>query len=366
MVMKTKKRFVLWDSIIILVLFAISVYLFYLTAAWGISDYLADNAYRDYVTGPGVHWENLILSLSFGLLLAVVNAWSDTPRVRRLPVGSIIVLKSLLYLLSFAFACTCVMLVFRLFLFSPEELASIIGSTTSKFLISASLWLTMCILMINFIMEVRRKVGPGNLSALFTGYYRHPRMQDRIFLFLDLKASTTIAERLGPEKYSRFLRQCYYDLNEVVLDYRAQIYQFVGDEVVLTWKNQVRDTPLQSLRAFFDFKEKLSSRKALYEKKYGVVPLFRGGIDAGVVTATEVGDIKREIAYHGDPLNTAARLLELSKTYGDRLVISGKMKDEISNAAEFIFDYQGEIQPRGKTEKVAIYTVRNDKLGSLS
>jgi len=360
--MKTKNRIVLRDGIIILVLFTMSVYLYYLVTAWGISDYLAENAFKNYVTGPGVHWEALILSLSFGLLLAVVNAWSDGPRVRRLPFACIIFLKSLLYLVSLAFALACVLLAFHLFLFSPAELDSIIGSVTPRFLISSSVWLTTCILAINFVMEVRRKVGPGNLSALLTGYYRHPRIEDRIFLFLDLKASTTIAERLGPEKYSRLLRQCFYDLNDVVLTYRAQIYQFVGDEVVLTWPNQDPDSPSRSLRAFFNFKEKLRSRKALYEKRFGVVPIFRGGIEVGAVTATEVGDIKREIAYHGDPLNTAARLLELSKDYGHMLVISGKMKAEISSSEEFIIEHQGEIRLRGKTERVAVYTVSHGKL----
>jgi adenylate cyclase len=360
--MKTKKGIVLQDGIIILVLFTMSVYLYYLVTAWGLSDYLAENAFKDYLTGPEVLWEALIISFSFGLLLAVVNTWSDGPRVRRLPFVYIIFLKSLLYLVSLAFAWACVLLTFRLFFFSPAELDSIFGSATPRLIISSSVWLITCILAINFLMEVRRKVGPGNLSALFTGYYRHPRIEDRIFLFLDLKASTTIAERLGPEKYSRLLRQCFYDLNDVVLTYRAQIYQFVGDEVVLTWPNQDPNSPSRSLRAFFDFKKKLRSRKALYEKKYGVVPMFRGGIDVGAVSATEVGDIKREIAYHGDPINTAARLLELSKDYGHMLVISGKMKAEISSLEEFIIEHQGEIRIRGKTEKVAIYTVSHNKL----
>jgi adenylate cyclase len=138
---------------------------------------------------------------------------------------------------------------------------------------------------------------------------------------LDLKSSTTIAERLGPEKYSYFLRQCFHDLNEVVITRGAQIYQFVGDEAVLTWPNQNSDSASRSLGVFFDFKDTLGSRKAFYENTFGVAPLFQGGIDSGNVTATEVGDIKREIAYHGDTLNTAARLLELSKDYGQNLVI---------------------------------------------
>lgn len=237
---------------IILVLFTMSVCLFYLLAAWGISAYLANKVHRNYVTGPGVYWEVLIFGLSFGLLLAVVNAWSDAPRVKRLPFAWIIFLKSLLYLVSLALAWTCVLLVFRLFLFSPAELNSIIGSVTPRFLISVSIWLTTCILVINFVMEVRRRVGPGNLSALFTGRYRRPRIEDRIFLFLDL---------------------------------------------------------------------------------------------------TEIGDIKREIAYHGDPINTAARLLELSKNYEDMLIISDRMKAEISSSVEFLIEHQGETLIRGKPRR---------------
>lgn len=355
--MKARKETVLREGIIILILFGLWVYLYYLVAAWGISDYLSEGAFKDYVTGPGVHWEALIFSLIFGLLLAIVNAWSDAPRVRRLPFGYIIFLKSLLYLVSAAFAGACVLLAFRLFLFSPAELDSVLGMVTPRFLISTSVWLTTGILAMNFVMEVRRKVGPGNLSALFTGRYRRPRIEDRIFLFLDLNASTTIAEQLGPEKYSRLLRQCFYDLNDIIVTYGAQIYQFVGDEVVLTWSNQNPDSALRSLWTFFAFEKKLQGRSTMYERKFGVGPTFRGGIDAGAVAATEVGDIKREIAYHGDPLNTAARLLEFSKQCRERLTISGKMKARIPGSSEFAIEHQGEVRVRGKSEKVDIYTV---------
>ena len=42
--------------------------------------------------------------------------------------------------------------------------------------------------------------------------------------------------------------------------------------------------------------------------KYGETPIFNAGMDAGVVTVTEIGDIKRDLAFHGDVLNTAARI----------------------------------------------------------
>ena len=356
-----KKATFLREGVMILMMFTMSVYLYYLVAGWGISAYLAEGLFKDYLMGPVVHWEALTLSLSFGLLLAIVNAWCDAPRVRRLPFGYIILLKSLLYLASLAVAFAFVLLVFHLFLFSPAEIDALMGTMTVPFLVSISLWFAVCILGINFVMEVRRKVGPGNLSALFTGRYRRPRMEDRIFLFLDLKSSTTIAEHLGSEKFSRLLRQCFHDLNDILIIYGAQIYQFVGDEVILMWSSRELHSSANALRVFFDFDEKIKERKALYERDFGMMPVFRGGIDVGAVTATEVGDIKREIAYHGDPLNIAARLLELSKEYEQRIVISGKIKVAISSSREFTVEDQGEVRLRGKAEKVAIFTVTYEK-----
>ena len=54
-------------------------------------------------------------------------------------------------------------------------------------------------------------------------------------MFLDLKSSTTHAEQLGHIKYSQLIQDCFYELTEVVTRREAQIYQYVGDEIVLTW-----------------------------------------------------------------------------------------------------------------------------------
>jgi adenylate cyclase len=60
------------------------------------------------------------------------------------------------------------------------------------------------IILINFLSQVNKKFGPGNLLNMFLGRYHHPQIEDRIFLFIDLNDSTTIAEKLGHIKYSRF------------------------------------------------------------------------------------------------------------------------------------------------------------------
>ena len=51
-------------------------------------------------------------------------------------------------------------------------------------------------------------------------------------------------------------------------------------------------------------------------------PFFKCGVDCGEVTVAEIGDIKREIAYHGDVLNTAARIEKLCTPQKKKMLIS--------------------------------------------
>jgi adenylate cyclase len=301
--------------------------------------------------------EGVYTALAFTFALAAVNRLSDREALRRRPFGQIVLVRSGLYLGSMLTVCALTILVFRIFIFSADEFQAMIGMAKKRFLVSMTAWVSFSIVAINFGLEVRRKVGPGNLWALFTGRYHRPRSEDRLFLFLDLQGSTTIAEKLGHEQFSQFLRHCYHDLTDIVLESGAAIYQYVGDEVVLSWEVRKISSRSHCLDTFFAFERKLRQKGPIYEEKFGVAPVFRGGISQGAVTATEVGDIKREIAYHGDVLNTSARLLELCNTYDRPLLISGRVRDAVSDDPEFLTTLQGEVTLRGKTESIPVYGV---------
>jgi hypothetical protein len=57
----------------------------------------------------------------------------------------------------------------------------------------------------NLLLGVNDLLGPGVLFAFVAGRYYHPRREERILLFIDMRASTSIAERLGEQ---RFLGRC--------------------------------------------------------------------------------------------------------------------------------------------------------------
>jgi adenylate cyclase len=209
----------------------------------------------------------------------------------------------------------------------------------------------------SFLLQINRKFGPGNLWKFITGQYHHPRDEYRLFMFLDLQSSTTIAEQLGHNRYSQLIQHCFHDLTDLVIRYQAEIYQYVGDEVVLTWTSKKALRQQNFIRLFFAYHQKLHRRRQHYLDQFGVVPKFKAGVEMGTVTVAEVGEIKREIAYHGDVLNTAARIQERCNEWKQTLLVSETVAAQLSDQREFALPLMGELQLRGKVRQIGIYAV---------
>jgi len=208
-----------------------------------------------------------------------------------------------------------------------------------------------------FVLQVSEKFGQGVLFNFLVGRYHRPKEEQRIFMFMDLKSSTTYAERLGHVRYSHLIQDCFHDLTDVVTRHHAAIYQYVGDEVVLTWDLEHGVTNGACLRIFEAYDCTLRERAAHYETEYGFVPEFKAGVNAGLVTVAEVGEIKKELAYHGDVLNTAARIQDKCNELGQRLLVSELLKDLLAGSADCAFHPMGEAQLKGKARPVRIYGV---------
>jgi AhpD family alkylhydroperoxidase len=208
---------------------------------------------------------------------------------------------------------------------------------------------------IDTVLKLARHIkGRG---AYHVEKYAPPTTDERVFLFLDLTDSTGIAERLGHEDYSRLIRACYHDLTDLVIRYRAEIYQYVGDEVVLSWSLADGLADANCARILFVFRDKLAARREKYEASFGIQPSFRGGADLGPVTRADVGGVSPEIAYHGDVLNTASRILGLAKAHQEPLLISGRVRDALPTVPDLLTRFVADVVPRGKSEQLRVYGV---------
>ncbi|MCE7995371.1 MAG: adenylate/guanylate cyclase domain-containing protein [Roseivirga sp.] len=252
-----------------------------------------------------------------------------------------------------------------IFILAYQFFKNVVGfnepTTFSTFISNPNAILTFLYsLFVNFVMasirEVNLLLGKGNLWRFIRGDFYSPRVENRVFMFIDLKGSTTIAEQLGHIKYSRFLQDCFYDLN-VIRHSGAEVYQYVGDEVVLSWRVKKNMDYVKCLKAFWAYEDELKKREEYYLDKYGLAPKFKAGINLGEVTTAEVGEIKREIAYHGDTMNIAARIQDKCNDYGRTLLVSEHFHNNVEANGIFDFELMGEEMLRGKNESLKIYAV---------
>ena len=356
--MQRKSKILYKEWLFVIGAWLIIFYLYYFVSYWGMQDLIKEGLIREYIFSWHAHLEIILQASLFGMLFNLVGTIADKTRIRRMSFGKIILIKSLLYAFSIIFAGSIVFLFFYIFELKPiNELDLMTDALTLPFFLSITVYVIFAILLINFLLQVNRKFGPGNLLKLSMGKYHEPKDEKKIFLFLDLKNSTGIAEQLGNNRYSQLLQNCFHDLTDIVLKYRADIYQYVGDEVVLTWdiKNGLKE--LNCIKLYFAYELKLQSRRVFYLNKYDILPEFRGGMDMGHVTVAEVGELKREIAYHGDVLNTASRIQGKCKDFDKKLLISEHIINEIHKLDGFENMKIADVELRGKQDPLDIYAI---------
>jgi adenylate cyclase len=209
------------------------------------------------------------------------------------------------------------------------------------------------------LLQIRRLHRPGDLIKYVTGRYHLPEEVNKIFLFLDLKSSTAIAERLGNTKYSSFLIDYFHDMTGAILMSKAEIYQYIGDEIILSWSFNNGIKHARCINCFFDIMTSIEMEKEKYMKKYGVHPEFKAALHGGNVSVTWIGTIKKEIVYHGDVLNTTARIQDECNKYGQKFLISEDMMQNVELPEYLRSEFVGEVQLKGKEKKVKIFGLKS-------
>lgn len=223
---------------------------------------------------------------------------------------------------------------------------------------SVELYVGMGIGVALFYNEVSDNIGQGVLLNFLTGKYHKPIQEDRIFMFVDMKQSTSIAEELGHQLYFQMLKDYYQDLTDAIANNQAQIYQYVGDEVVLTWPVEKGIKEHRCLKSFFEMRTALNSRSEHYVLNYGVAPTFKAGLHLGPVTSGEIGTVKKEIIYTGDMLNATARLQGLCNSYGVDILASEDLSNALRKQDQFTIKSLGEVNLRGRDRPMRIVTIK--------
>jgi adenylate cyclase len=176
-------------------------------------------------------------------------------------------------------------------------------------------------------------------------------------MFLDMKSSTTLAERMGHERYFAMLNRYYADVTRAISSTSGEIWQYVGDEVVVTWTmaDGLRDD--DCVRCFFNIRRALDAASAGYTRDFGHTPGTKAGLHCGTVTTGEIGTVRKDIMFTGDVMNTTARIQSLCNAEGVDLLISDDLLQRLALGNGFRSTVIGERGLKGKEERVLLHTV---------
>lgn len=301
---------------------------------------------------------SLVMGLFYGLMLGITDFYLLRKWSKGKSLGRQILVNVLVYFISMN-----ILFAFILILWQAILLPSYFQV---NFKLNDNLWryyfyvIAVFTLFMNvfvsFFIQINKKFGPGVLLPFILGKYTQPQIEERAFIFLDLKSSTTHAEKLGHKKYSQLIRDCFLDINNVSTKYNAEIYQYVGDEMVLSWLVNENMNMKECFDFYFDCQHAFENRKSYYLNIYDFVPEFKAGLHSGIVTCVEVGDVKREIAYHGDTLNIASRIQAKCNENNAGIIFTSSVKDKIFSMP-YAFEEIGHVFLKGKMNPVFIYKI---------
>jgi len=304
-----------------------------------------------------------LIAILVGATVTIPELFIIPRIIGRLNFGLNLLVRTLLYLFFAALA----VLLFTVSYYSimlgvlPWHLLSyepVVIFVKGEFLII----LLLCLIVAFFINALRlivNRFGDSVFWNYISGRYHVPQEEERVFMFLDLYASTTIAEKIGHRQYHAFLNELFSDISEPIWQNLGEIYQYVGDEVVITWPIDVGLQNSHCLKCFFEISNILEEKSDKYAAEYGFVPKFKAGLHAGKVIAGEVGDLKTELVFHGDTVNTASRIRSECSVFGQNFLISGNVLKLLQPHLNegYTVEYIGHILLKGKENKIALYGI---------
>ena len=208
--------------------------------------------------------------------------------------------------------------------------------------------------LMNLGFGIANIIGPRAFLNFIVGRYHTPVEENRFVLFVDIAGSTGLAERLGGIAIHRLLDRTFRLLTLAVVDYRGEVLNYVGDEVIVTWPERGGAIDWRPLRCFMAMREELSRASGQFEREFGAAPRIRGSLHFGPVIVGEIGDVKRAVVFNGDVMNTAARLEELSRGVDGGFLASRAAMERFASVPPFAVRDLGRLPIRGRADGIDV------------
>ena len=309
----------------------------------------------------------IIGSVIFSLLVSAYEMYWSKKLEKYLRASSLLIVSIFYY--SFIFFCMMLSSIYITLIFKDGfsvreamlfNVTDLIPENFRYMLFYLFVFLTIHTL----IRQLKIRTLHGVVKHFFFKKRSGPIRDTRIFMFMDLISSTSYAEKLGYSKYSSFIKDIYRELDEFVLETKGNIYQYVGDEVVIVWPLNEGIQNVNCVRFFMLFEKRIAELKVYFQSNYGIYPKFKAGFHYGEVAIAEIGGIlRKDIAFHGDTVNTTARICSKCSELKEKMLFSGDLVNKlILENKEIVYESIGAYQLKGKKLVTELFKINNEDI----
>jgi adenylate cyclase len=300
----------------------------------------------------------LLIGFLLGIPVGIFEEFIIINKFRRLSLFWSMAVKGILYTLGIGIFFIAFVWLFVIIEEIPHE-RFLVFLKEGEFFRAVLYTLTVFDFVIVF-NQYQKLLGNNVMFFYAYGKYQQPEHEERIFMFLDISSSSELAESMEPDKYFSFINDFFHDISEPLLRTRAKIYQYVGDEVVFTWKMKDGIKNNNCLKLFFLIDRQIQKKKDHYIEKYGTIPEYKAGLHCGEVIAAVVGDIKKELIYNGDVLNTTSRIRSYCTEINERFLASSDLISRLINIeVQFITKPLGISHLKGKKNIIGLFAINS-------
>lgn len=199
--------------------------------------------------------------------------------------------------------------------------------------------------------ELTRMLGKRSIVDVELGDHVEGNMG---VVFSDLRAFTTLSERLSPGETFRFLNDYLAEIGPVTRAHGGYIDKYVGDAILAIFPGG----PDDALAAAVAMQRRVDTFNEA-RAKAGEAPVAIGvGVHAGPLVLGIIGETERlEGTVIADCVNLACRLEGLCKDFGVRIVTTEECLAAARDPGPRTTRFLGAVAVRGKAEPVRAYEV---------
>lgn len=313
-------------------------------------------SFLPFLEEGGIHFQYPIVGFISGFLTGFFELFIYRQRLRKMNFIVQMTVKSVSYTITVYFVIILALTIY-LELTKSVNAQGLLDKFTDKelFIILAQAFKGSIVIVL--LLHLDDLLGDGTFRRYMSGKYHKPHKQEMVFMFLDIKSSTKLAEELGDDKYYSLVDDFFHDISKPIIECDAEIYKYVGDEVIIMWPIEKAVESPNCIDLYFMIRHTIRRKREYYMNKYGLLPVFKAGMHGGMVVSALIGDIRKEIVYSGDVLNTSSRLEEICNDYNAELLISDSVYNKIKWTGRYNANSLGILQLKGKLKPVEVFSI---------